>query len=258
MNFDESIAEIESCGTTTELKKALKRISEDYGFASFSFIDIGAPHLDRPFNFGTLRDDFRDGYLSNGFVHLDPCIPVARRSNIPFAWGEVPVHQYNGVRKSGHQKTMEFTYDHGYQEGFVVPFHFADQIGRINSAVVSFYWSSRIDKFKFLISNKKNELHLIMVYWAQRAVDIVGEEFRDGARFTPKDVILGEHRPLTDRERDVLSWAARGKTAVDTAEILCLSEETVKTHIRNALDKLGASNKTHGVAKAIYLGLIDV
>jgi LuxR family quorum sensing-dependent transcriptional regulator len=45
---------------------------------------------------------------------------------------------------------------------------------------------------------------------------------------------------------------------MDTADILTLSEETVKTHIRNALTKLGANNKTHGVAKAIYLGLIDV
>ena len=62
---------------------------------------------------------------------------------------------------------------------------------------------------------------------------------------------------MTDRERDVLSWAARGKSVLDTADILILSEDTVKTHIRNALTKLGANNKTHGVTKAIYLGLIS-
>ncbi len=56
----------------------------------------------------------------------------------------------------------------------------------------------------------------------------------------------------------MLSWAARGKTAHDTSDILSLSEDTVKTHIRNALHKLDATNKTHGVTKAIYLGLIDI
>ena len=59
-------------------------------------------------------------------------------------------------------------------------------------------------------------------------------------------------------ERDVLSWASRGKTVPDTAEILSLSEETIDTHMRHAMHKLGANNKTHAVVKAIYLGLIDV
>lgn len=258
MELEETIADIEACNSINELKSTLKRISQGYGFESFSFLDTGAPHLDAPFNFGTLRDDFRDDYLSEGFIHIDPCIPVARRSNLPFAWGDVPMRKNDGVRKSGHQKIMEFTYDHGYSEGFVVPFHFADTLGRVNSAVVSFYWSSKLDQFRFMISRKKRELHFIMVYWAQRAVDIVGDELRDGARFTSKDAAFGRELILTDRERDVLSWAGRGKTALDTAEILMLSEETVKTHIRNALTKLDANNKTHGVAKAIYLGLIDV
>ncbi len=63
---------------------------------------------------------------------------------------------------------------------------------------------------------------------------------------------------LTNRERDVMSWAARGKTLQDTADILKLSTETVETHIKNALRKLDATNKTHGVAKCIALGLIDL
>ena len=56
----------------------------------------------------------------------------------------------------------------------------------------------------------------------------------------------------------MLSWASRGKTVPDTAEILSLSEETIDTHMRHAMHKLGANNKTHAVVKAIYLGLIDV
>ena len=53
-------------------------------------------------------------------------------------------------------------------------------------------------------------------------------------------------------------WAGRVKTTSTTADILKISEETVETHVRNAIRKLGATNKTHAVAKAIYLGLIDL
>jgi LuxR family quorum sensing-dependent transcriptional regulator len=63
---------------------------------------------------------------------------------------------------------------------------------------------------------------------------------------------------LTAREKEVLAWAARGKTVADTAQILGISPETVEGFIKQALRKLDASNKTHGVAKGIALGLIDL
>ena len=61
---------------------------------------------------------------------------------------------------------------------------------------------------------------------------------------------------LTEREVEVLRWAADGKTASETAEILVISERTVIFHIDNALRKLGAVNKTAGVLKAAMLRLI--
>jgi LuxR family transcriptional regulator len=61
---------------------------------------------------------------------------------------------------------------------------------------------------------------------------------------------------LTDREVEVLRWAADGKTAADSAAILAISERTVIFHIDNALRKLGAANKTAGVLKAAMLRLI--
>jgi len=106
------------------------------------------------------------------------------------------------------------------------------------------------------LSRKKHEISIVMIYWAQRAADLVGESFRGGARFAPVD-LAPEAQTLTDRERDVLSWAARGKTAKDTADLMHVSEMTVNTHIRNAIGKLGANSKTHAATKAIYLGLIN-
>ena len=62
---------------------------------------------------------------------------------------------------------------------------------------------------------------------------------------------------LTPREAECLSWAARGKTAEDSALILGRSAETVRVHLKHAIAKLRARNVTHAVAKAILLELIE-
>ena len=63
---------------------------------------------------------------------------------------------------------------------------------------------------------------------------------------------------LTRREREAIACAARCKAVADAAQILGLSPETVEGFIKQVLRKLHASNKTHGVAKSVALGLIDL
>lgn len=258
MGIDEAIGSIETCRSIDDLKKALQRIVECYGFASFNFLDAGRPHLDEPYYFGTSGAAWEDEYRTQKLVHYDPCVARARRSNVPFTWGSVSIPNQPGPRKSGAIRTMEAARDHGFTEGYVIPYHFVDDLGRVYSSSSVFFWKSRTRRFQFLMSSKRHEMHLIMLYWVQRAIDIVGEQYRDKAHFIERTLSTGHTGVLTDRERDVLSWAARGKTVSDTADILVISEQTVETHVRNAMQRLGASNKTHAVAKAIYLGLIDV
>lgn len=61
--------------------------------------------------------------------------------------------------------------------------------------------------------------------------------------------------PLSAREAEVLRWMADGKTSIEAAAILGLSERTVNFHVANAMLKLGAANKTAAVVKAALLGL---
>ena len=62
---------------------------------------------------------------------------------------------------------------------------------------------------------------------------------------------------LTGREREVLTWAARGKTSADIAIILGLSERTVNFHCDQAMKRLDVINRTQAVATAITQGLIE-
>jgi DNA-binding response OmpR family regulator len=62
---------------------------------------------------------------------------------------------------------------------------------------------------------------------------------------------------LNDREVDVLTWSARGKTSAEIAKILELTKRTVDFHIDNARTKLGAATRTEAVLKAATGRLID-
>ena len=63
---------------------------------------------------------------------------------------------------------------------------------------------------------------------------------------------------LTDREREVLVAMAKGLTNEELAETMFISENTVKTHVRNVLTKLGVRDRVNAVVLAYQSGLMDV
>jgi DNA-binding NarL/FixJ family response regulator len=62
---------------------------------------------------------------------------------------------------------------------------------------------------------------------------------------------------LNDREVETLTWAARGKTSAEIAQILGLTKRTVDFHLDNARVKLGASNRIQAAIKAASGNLIE-
>src|SRR5580704_2258330 len=63
---------------------------------------------------------------------------------------------------------------------------------------------------------------------------------------------------LTPREADVLRLIAGGNANKEIASQLGLTEETVKSHVKNILPKLGANDRTHAVTIALKRGIIDL
>ena len=62
---------------------------------------------------------------------------------------------------------------------------------------------------------------------------------------------------LTAREREILQLLADGLSNGDVAERLCISQETVKSHVRHILTKLEADTRTQAVAIALREAMID-
>lgn len=62
---------------------------------------------------------------------------------------------------------------------------------------------------------------------------------------------------LTIREMQILECLADGLTNKETAIRLTVSEETVKSHVKNVYEKLGASDRAHAVAIALRQSIIE-
>jgi DNA-binding CsgD family transcriptional regulator len=69
-------------------------------------------------------------------------------------------------------------------------------------------------------------------------------------------VAVGGDPALTPRELEVVGLLARGLSGSKIADRLIISPETVRTHIRNAMEKRGARTRSHLIAIAVRDGLI--
>jgi DNA-binding NarL/FixJ family response regulator len=84
-----------------------------------------------------------------------------------------------------------------------------------------------------------------------------------GKKRIPPEVAsqLAEHvadDDLTAREIDVLKQVAGGNRNREIGELLRISEETVKVHIKHIMDKLGAKDRTQAITIAVRRGIIQL
>ena len=63
--------------------------------------------------------------------------------------------------------------------------------------------------------------------------------------------------PLTQREHEVLQHMALGRRNAEIADLLCVSEGTVKTHVHSILQKFGVDDRTQAVVIALRRGIVQ-
>ena len=69
-----------------------------------------------------------------------------------------------------------------------------------------------------------------------------------------------EHRSilLTNREREVFELLVQDKTTKDIAQMLFISEKTVRNHISNVMQKLNVKGRSQAVVELIRLGELKI
>lgn len=252
----EMVDGFEAAETLEALQRKMQIAIEQFGFAAYNFFDAGKAHLDAPYFFGTTGKAWENEYRTNNFLVHDPTLAFARRTNLGFRWSEVSLPPNSAKRRTNAEKLMEAANDYGFEDGYIQPLHFVDSSGRSHTTLLALFWKDKVSELNFSLSSKRrHELNFLLIYWLQRALNLreVAAIERDTFKTLPTTF---SH--LTERERDVLTWAGRGRSAIETADILKIGQQTVTTHLTNTIQKLHCLNKTHAVAKAVHLGLIDL
>lgn len=82
-------------------------------------------------------------------------------------------------------------------------------------------------------------------------------EFQDLSAGVAKKLAQEVAADLSPREDEVLKLVAQGATNKKIADSLFISENTVKTHLRNIMDKLHLVNRSQAAAYAVKRGLVQ-
>jgi LuxR family transcriptional regulator, quorum-sensing system regulator BjaR1 len=171
-------------------------------------------------------------YVRENFSAVDPVVRYGASTVQPFEWWEA---RYDPEQDPAAHTVMTRATDFGLHAGFSIPLHH-DGAG----ALVTM--AGERPEFG---PGAKSAMQLIAIFMHNRIRSL-------------KKLATPERSPLSGREREILLWAAEGKTAWEISVILNIAERTVKFHLIGAGRKLNAANRTAAVAKALAMGLIQL
>ncbi|MFD1327371.1 helix-turn-helix transcriptional regulator [Mycoplana ramosa] len=235
-NGIDASAEIAALETQFDVMRFLRRTGETFSlkhFIVFLLPGFDAEKLATHSIVSNFPSEVIARYDALNLVRRSPGIRKLRASTVPFS-----LDLANWVDDAGQDEDLtdlaEFFQRHGMQAAHVFPVH--DALGNRGAIV----WSGEKRALGF---DDRLLLQMISIQVFNRLAEI-------GAAWKTGQVVL------TEREIECLSWTAAGKTSLEIAEILGLSEHTINHYLNQVTRKLGAVNRTQAVVKAIRRGFI--
>jgi len=184
-------------------------------------------------------EEWLNYYVESNYSAIDPVVTQSKHIKSMFVWSDL-------LKQVGMTKRQQVIFNEASE------FELDDGVGipilGINGlkATVSIACHSTDELNKTLLESKPL-IQAVSHLYHFKLVEL-----------TPRQTLLSKVIVLTPREKECLLWLAQGKTASDIANILSIAERTVVYHIENTKNKLGASNRTHAVAKAIFESYITL
>lgn len=254
VGLEEQFNAVDGCHSLAELRRVVQTYIEDCGFAAFVIADLTDPWNENPPYMSTYEKKWLDTYIRENFLPVDPTPALAKRTNFPFNWGNLKLPRATGHAKSAAARVMDTVREFGVLEGLTIPVHRRDALGKPQFCVCGLHWKGSIPAFFDSLKSHKMELYMLLLYATDKFLALHMGEHNSPRRDPSADSVSTLN--LSERELEVLKWAALGKTADETADILKCSRRTVEAHVVNAIRKLGATTKTQATVQAIHRGLI--
>jgi DNA-binding CsgD family transcriptional regulator len=215
----------------------LHQITEAYvnklGFGIYAY--IGFPPQAEAFTVNNHPAHWLDRYRDQKYLQVDPVVLDGVAVRRPFTWTDIQERSKGQVAQ-----LMDEALDVGIVSGATIPVHAAGQEFGL------FFVSSEMPRPEF------------EKFWREREplVQLAALNFHSTVFEGLNTKEFTSQVKLTARERECLLWAARGKTAWETSQVLSLAQRTVVFHLCNAMKKLGAASTQQALVKAVRMGIV--
>ena len=186
---------------------------------------------------GTYGLAWAERYQEQGYLRIDPVVLGCYRRFQPVDWKDLDWS--SRAARAFRRDALAFGLGN---QGFSVPIrgpHGQFALFTANHSCEDMFWA------EFTMSHRRD------LVWAAHC-------FNEKALLLEPARAPAAVQALSPREVDAMTLLAVGLSRAQVAERLAISEHTLRVYVENARFKLGASNTTHAVARALSRGLIVV
>lgn len=233
--LDAFLAILEQAGTLDDLQSAIVRLRDAFA------IDHLVYHWVSPdagqYGCGTYAEAWVRRYVEREYLRVDPVVAGCYRCFHPVDWSALD------WSSKAARAFLRDAISHGVgNQGLSVPIRGPN--GQFALFTASHSCSS--EAWQSFVAEHRRMLILVAHYFNDKALSIASHRVPEFPR------------ALSPREIDAMTLLAIGYSRAQVAQTLAISEHTLRAYIESARDKLGASNTTHAVARALSRGLIVV
>ena len=228
------VRDVRKLESEEDLADAMTEIVADLGFKYFALTH----HVDVRRTSSAIRiHNYPDGWAQWFDDHsLGATDPVHRASNISsvgFVWSDLS--EMIALTRDD-QRVLNLARAQGIGDGYTVPAHVPGEAHGSCS-------------FACGTGERFAQEHLT-------SLQLVGAFSFEAARHMSRRRFAKTPVRLTDRQREVVVWAASGKSDKEIARILGIAEDTVGEHMRNVSRRYGVSRRTLVAVNALFDGTI--
>lgn len=236
--IEDFIEDANRAKSTQEVTQLFSDVLKNYGYDRFCYsLVTDHPSLGLDAGHGIAANypgDWMLHYRTNRYEKKDPVPRQAFKTFRPFTWDSL--NQFTELN-ADEKRVLNEARDAGLLDGAAIPIY-----GR-NGELAGVGMASSTGGIK-ADANLLSKLRTLAMQFHLAFTDLEKEDR------AAKSV------HLTSREKEILLWAAEGKSDSVIGEIIGVSHATIRFHMNNIFKKLGANERTLATVKAIRRGLI--
>ncbi|MEJ6403452.1 helix-turn-helix transcriptional regulator [Yoonia sp. 2307UL14-13] len=236
MELDQFLQALEQADALEQIQGLIVGLRDHYEIDHVVYHWISADG--EQYGFGTYDPAWAQHYSDKDYLRVDPVITGCFQRFHPTDWRRLDWSS----KAAALFREDAIAYGVGNQ-GYSIPIRGPN--GQL--ALFTASHSTDDDTWTKITTEHQRDWILIAHYLNQKALDIENDR-------RPEPLV----RSLSPREVDALTYLAMGYGRGQVADLLSISEHTLRAYIESARFKLGAMNTTHAVARAVSEGLIVV